>query len=82
MIVALVPRIGGTQTLFVGLHRLDFRNGLDNFVARQEMKDRMEDPAGSGPIDELVVICWETPEELLLHFGKLIGPGTETGTPA
>lgn len=81
MIVALVPRIGGTLTLIVGLHRFDWRNGLDHFVNRQELKDRMQDPAASGPIDELVVICRETPEELEADFKKLIGPITAAGEP-
>ena len=37
VIVAVVPRIGGTLTLMVGLDRFDRRNMQDNFVLRQEL---------------------------------------------
>ena len=81
MIVALVPRVGGTLTLMVGLHRHDRRSLQDNFVIRQELADRMSDPAASGPIDELVVLYRETPEELEADFRQLIGPITAMGEP-
>ena len=81
MIVALVPRVGGTSSLVVGLHRHDKRALQDNFVLRQELADRMADPAASGPIDELVVLYRETPEELGAAFKELIGPITEIGDP-
>lgn len=81
MIVALVPRIGGTLTLVIGLHRHDRRSLQDNFVIRQELADRMTDPAAAGPIDELVIVYREEPDELEGALRRLIGPTTETGTP-
>ncbi len=81
MIVALVPRVGGTLTLLLGLHRMDVRNLKENFVIRQELQDRMTDPAASGPIDELAVLYRETPEELERAFREVIGPTTEMGKP-
>lgn len=81
MIVAVVPRIGGTLTLMVGLHHHDRRNLQDNFVIRQELADRMNDPAASGQIDELVVLYKDTPEELEKAFRELIGPITAMGEP-
>lgn len=67
--------------MYLGLHRHNIRDLKDNFVLRQELADRMSDPAASGPIDELVVLYRETPEELEADFRKLIGPITATGEP-
>lgn len=81
MIVALVPRVGGTQSLLIGLHRHDYQSLRDLFVIRQELADRMTDPAASGAIDELTVLYRETPEELAQAFMEVIGPMTTPGEP-